>query len=380
MSLATRELLAARISRVRQFLAEQRLDALIVTHLPNVFYLTNFSGSAAVVVLTRTDTRFITDFRYVSVVESLLASETGCPEATLVRVDHSYDETLAEVVRHLDGARVGFEAAHVSVKRHDWLRSALTDTAGLSLVPTDGVIERARRRKDAHETTTLRTAARLLSRMVPDAFAAVRAGQTERQVAAHVDWLVRQAGFERPAFETIVASGPNTALPHARPGTRALRTGDLVMLDFGGVYDGYCVDLTRMASLGEPDPQVRRLFDAVAQAQAAALATIREGISASDVDAAARGTLEGFGLAEAFGHGTGHGLGIEVHEEPRIGRRRPQGQPDAIDSVLEAGMTFTVEPGVYLPGTGGIRLEDDVLVTREGYELLTDAPRGLAVR
>ena len=152
------------------------------------------------------------------------------------------------------------------------------------------------------------------------------------------------------------------------------------MLDFGGVYDGYCVDLTRMASLGEPDPKVRRLFDAVAQAQAAALATIREGISASEVDAAARDTLEGFGLAEAFGHGTGHGLGIEIHEEPRIGRRRPQGQPEAIDSVLEAGMTFTVEPGVYLPGTGGIRLEDDVLVTREGYELLTDAPRGLAVR
>ena len=380
MSLATREFLGARVSRVREFLTEQDLDALIVTHLPNVFYLTNFSGSAAIVVLTRRDVRFITDFRYVSAVESLLAEETSCQDTTLVPVDRTYDETLASVVRGLGAVRVGFEAAHLSVKRHEWLRSAIGDTEGLSLVATDGVNERARRCKDAHEIDTLRTAAHLLSQVVPKALDAVRAGHTERQIAAQVDWLLRQAGFERPAFETIVASGPNSALPHARPENRTLRAGDLVVLDFGGVYDGYCVDLTRMASLGEPDVQVRRLFEAVEQAQAAALGTIRAGVLASAVDAAARDTLKSYDLADAFGHGTGHGLGIEVHEEPRITRQRAQGEPGVTDCVLEPGMVFTVEPGVYLPGSGGVRIEDDILVTREGCEVLTEAPRELVVR
>ena len=380
MPLAPREFLAARASRVREFLTEQNVDALIVTHLPNVFYLTNFSGSAAIVVLTRSDVHFITDFRYVAAAESLLGSDVGCPGATLVQVDRSYDETLASVVKGLGTVRVGFEAAHLSVKRHEWLRSAIADTAGLVLVPTDGVNERARRCKDAHEISTLRAAARLLSQVVPEALAAIRAGYTERQIAAQVDWLLREVGFERPAFETIVASGPNSALPHARPGGRTLRAGDTVVLDFGGVYDGYCVDLTRMASLGEPDVQARRLFEAVERAQAAALATVREGVLASQVDAAARDVLTSYGLAEAFGHSTGHGLGIEVHEEPRIARQHAEGKSGASDCVLEAGMIFTVEPGVYLPGTGGVRIEDDVLVTREGCEVLTEAPRELAIR
>jgi Xaa-Pro aminopeptidase len=190
-------------------------------------------------------------------------------------------------------------------------------------------------------------------------------------VAADIDSALRRGGFERPAFDTIVASGPNSARPHARPGKRALRPGDWVLLDFGGVYDGYCVDLSRTVRLGRGDAEFGRVFEAVAEAQRAAIATVRPGIRASAVDAAAREVLGRHGLAEVFGHGTGHGLGLEVHEEPRIGR--PLEGSD--DVLLAPGMVFTVEPGAYLDGIGGVRIEDDVLVTDTGCDVLTAAAK-----
>jgi len=177
---------------------------------------------------------------------------------------------------------------------------------------------------------------------------------------------MREAGFSRPAFETIVASGPNSVLPHARPTSRAIQAGDPTVLDFGGVYDGYCVDLTRTVQLGAVPGPLAKLYAAVAEAQQAALAAVRPGAASSAIDAAARSVLERHGLGEAFGHGTGHGLGLEVHEEPRIAR--PSGQPDV---VVEPGMVFTIEPGAYVPGVGGVRIEDDVLVTATGCEVLT---------
>jgi Xaa-Pro aminopeptidase len=195
----------------------------------------------------------------------------------------------------------------------------------------------------------------------------VQPGRSEIDVAAELDWIIKQTGFERPAFETIVASGPNSALPHARPTRRVLREGDGVVLDFGGVYDGYCVDLTRTLPLGDVGADFRRLFAAVAEAQQAAIASVRPGVSANQVDAAARDVLSRYGLEEAFGHGTGHGLGLEVHEEPRIAKART-GLPDV---PLEPGMVFTIEPGVYVDGIGGVRIEDDVLVTKAGCEVLT---------
>jgi Xaa-Pro aminopeptidase len=186
---------------------------------------------------------------------------------------------------------------------------------------------------------------------------------------------VRDAGFERLAFDTIVASGPHAALPHYRAGARQLAAGDLLVLDFGGVLDGYCCDLTRTVSIGPPSADARRLYDAVHAAQQAAIAAVRPGIEASEVDAAARTVLAAEGLGAAFGHGTGHGLGLEVHEEPRVSQRRD----DMPRVTLAPGMVFTIEPGAYLPGFGGVRIEDDVLVTETGCEVLTAVPRELRV-
>ena len=352
-------------------MAERSLDALVVTSLPNVLYLTNFEGSSAIAVLTADRLIFITDFRYVSALSDTRGAADECPGLELITVAGSYDATLAKMLSAMGSARVGFEAPHLSVSRHTWLQTTLGGgvDAAPKLVPTEGIVERARVRKDSYELTVLREAARRLSVVAADVFGEVRRGRTEREIALAVDWGIRQAGFDRTSFETIVASGPNAALPHARPSERTLIEGDLVVLDFGGVYDSYCVDLTRTVSVGPASARARDVYGAVLRAHDLAIAAVRPGQSRFAIDDAARQALGREGLAEAFGHGTGHGLGIEVHEDPRIVGRRPD--VDSGDEAVAPGMVFTIEPGAYLPGWGGVRIEDDVLVTDHSVELLT---------
>ena len=277
------------------------------------------------------------------------------------------DATLAGDVRRA-AKRVGFEACHLSVQRHAWLVATLA--GAIELVPTELVVEHARVRKDDYEVATLREAARRLSDVARAVFVEVRRGRTERDLALAIDWCIRRAGFERSAFETIVASGPNAALPHARPGERTITEGDLVVLDFGGVYDSYCVDLTRTVSVGPASSRAREVYGAVLDAHDRAIAAVAPGRSRFDIDAVARETLDRHGLGEVFGHGTGHGLGVEVHEDPRVARRKPD--VDTQDEAIAARMVFTIEPGAYLPGWGGVRIEDDVLVTDAGCDVLTD--------
>jgi Xaa-Pro aminopeptidase len=369
------DLLAARHARVRAALAHAGLDALVVFHLPNIRYLTGFPGSTAIVVLDQRELALITDGRYVTEVETHVAP--GCPGLRLVKVDPTYDATLAAFLRAFEGTRVGFESAHVTVKRFDALTAALRDSPSrrpVELVPVERLVEAPRLVKDPAEIATFRQAGAMVSAVARDVLNGLRAGPREWEVAADIDDRIRRGGFERPAFDTIVASGPNGALPHARPGERRLQAGDLVVLDFGGVYDGYCVDLTRTVSVGPPGAEARRLYDAVAEAQEAAAAAVRPSGVVTDVDEAARGTLERLGFGPAFTHATGHGLGLEIHEEPRVGPRRGD-----IPGVPPAALVFTIEPGAYLPGFGGVRIEDDVLVTETGVEWLTDVPRALRV-
>ena len=372
MSHAPSAALSRRHRLVREALAHAGLDALVVTSLPNILYLTNFTGSSAIVVIDAERVRFVTDFRYVTAIAASRGAAHECPGLDLVVVDGSYDATLSSVIAAAPGPRVGFEAAHLTVARHQWLASTIANQspAAVELVPTEGIVERSRVRKDDYEIAVVREAARRLSNVAREVVAGIRRGRTERQTAMRIDWELRSAGFDKPAFDTIVASGPNAALPHAHPTERTITEGDLVVLDFGGVYDSYCVDLTRTVAVGTAAPRVRTVYDAVRRAHDNAIAAVAPGRSRFDIDAAARDTLAAAGLGEAFGHGTGHGLGIEVHEEPRVSRRRPD--VDAIGESVAPGMIFTIERGAYLPGWGGVRIEDDVLVTETGVEVLTD--------
>lgn len=347
------------------------LDALVVTHPPNIRYLTGLDASAAAAILTEDRAVLLVDFRYATA-----AREAGHQHGLEVEVaDGSLDAAAVEVLKRLEVRRTGIEGDHLPVSRFNRLSASLASAVqgfegGTSsrLVPADGVIESLRIIKDAAEIATLRAAGQRLSAVARRAREFVREGRTEAEVAASVDAAIRDAGFARPAFETIVASGPNGALPHARPTARRLAAGEGVVLDFGGVYDGYCVDLTRTIHLGGMPDGFRRMFEAVRAAQRAAIRAVTPGAAPADIDGAARRVLEDHGLGEAFGHGTGHGLGLEVHEAPRISKA--SSGPERV----AAGMVFTIEPGAYVPGVGGVRIEDDVLVVDGGCELLTDVP------
>jgi len=374
MMLPASTVLALRHLQLRSALDALSLDALVMTGAINIRYLTNHVGSAGILVATREAMHIALDFRYRESVRLLQESSSACPGLRVWDVPASYDEALLQCLAQIGVSIVGFEAAHLTVARHNWWRDALAGRSmDVELRATDGVVEQLRVVKDEFEVGKLREGARRLSAVTDETFAAIRPGVSERALAAVLERAMREAGFERLAFDTIVASGPHAALPHYRAGNRILTAGDLLVLDFGGVLDGYCCDLTRTVSIGPPSAESQRLYDAVLAAQQAAIAAVRPGVEASAVDAAARGVLQARGLGEAFGHGTGHGLGLEVHEEPRISQRR-----DAVPAVaLEPGMVFTVEPGAYLPGFGGVRIEDDVLVTETGCDVLTAVPREL---
>lgn len=352
-----------RLAQVRQFLADTTLDSLIVTHLPNIQYLTGFAGTAGALLISPSESRLIVDSRYVTAARALVSA---LPDGlvSIEPVARSYDETIVEAALRKDGHRIGIEAAHLTVARFNAL------SARLQLVPTERIVERVRMVKDSTEIAIFREAAGRLSAIARRLGEMAAAGLTEKDVAGRIEDALRQAGFSRPAFDTIVASGPNSALPHASPTDRVLQAGDPTVLDFGGVYSGYCVDLTRTVQLGGISGDMARLFEAVAEAQKAAIAAVRPGARPSEVDAAARSVLERHGLGEAFGHGTGHGLGLEIHEEPRVGRALA----GLADDPLVSGVVITVEPGAYVPGLGGVRIEDDVLVTSDGCEVLTDVP------
>jgi len=368
------DILAARHARVREVLAANGLDALIVTTPANIRYLANHVGTAGTLIVTATDLHLLVDFRYREAVRARQGSPAACPGLQVHDVPDSYDEALASVTMQLPVRRIGIEAGHLTVARQEWLiRTWQSRSAGIVLDSTERIIERSRAVKDAFEIAVLREAARRLTPVAEQAMRSVRQGVTEREVAAAIESALRAAGYVRPAFDTIVGSGPNSALPHYRAGDRVLHAGDLVVLDFGGVLDGYCSDLTRTVSVGNPSPEARRLHAAVREAQEAAIAAVTPGVTTADVDRAAREVLVGHGLGEAFGHGTGHGLGLDVHEEPRVSKPRSDVPP----ARLEPGMVFTVEPGAYLPGFGGVRIEDDVLVTDTGCEVLTSVPREL---
>jgi Xaa-Pro aminopeptidase len=368
----------ARVSRAAACLAQSGADGLLVSHLPNLRYLSGLEATAGSGLVTADGRLYLlVDPRY-EAAAAARAAEIGFDR--VVPISTADIRASAWIARHCvaEGLRHLLLESRV-LPLHDAriLEQALTSAGwdGTLIDRPLDIVEDLRRVKDAAEVAILREGGRRLSEaargILRDAVA--RVGRTELEVAAEIDSRVRAAGFTRAAFDTIVASGPRSAFPHARPTDRRLDHGDVVVLDFGGVYGGYCVDLTRTVCLGHPSSEVDRQYNAVRMAQQAGCAAVRPGASPGDVDRAARTVLEAAGLGQAFGHGTGHGLGLEVHEAPRLARPRPE---DTAQSPLEAGVVCTIEPGAYVMDRAGIRIEDDVVVTADGHQSITDVPLG----
>lgn len=371
MDAAPAPLRLARHAALREHMRQAGLDALLVTSLPNVAYLTGLFASAAGVVITRDRLLLITDGRYLGIAKELVADVPGL-ELVITPASKPFDLAFVEGLCTVEKGRAGFEAAHLTVKRHQELATRLASMApGCVLESTEGLVERLRILKDEWELALMAEAGGRLSDAAKCIIPKALAGMMERELAAVIEAELRRVGFDKPAFDTIVASGPNSAVPHYRAGDRVLTAGDLVVLDFGGMFHGYAVDLTRTITIGPANARQRRLLEDVAAAQDAGFAVVREGALATDIDRATREAMERAGLGPAFGHGTGHGLGLEVHERPRVAPFRAElpGEP------LQPGMVFTIEPGAYFPEWGGARIEDDAALTSSGAQWLTDVPR-----
>ena len=347
----------ARLTRLRSDLAETGFDALIVTDLANIRYLTGFTGSAAIVVVGRDDVVFITDGRYRFMATDQLA-EAGV-DATMVVEQPA--EQMAALARRCAGARVGFEANHVTVSRRASIESAI----GCALTPTSGLVERLRRRKDAGEVARMRVAASIAATVFADVVSAATPATTELQIAVAMESRMRLAGAEGPAFDTIVAAGPNGANAHAVPSARAVGAMPVVV-DFGATVDGYRSDTTRTIATEPVGAEVAEAWAAVYAAQQAGVELLTVGRPTHEIDHACRRVLAQAGLDEYFTTGTGHGVGLVIHEDPFI--RRVEGP-----ETLEVGDVVTVEPGVYLRGKFGIRIEDFYVITPTGADRLSPA-------
>ena len=340
-------------------LRERGLDVLLVANLVNLRWLTGFTGSSGAAVAGPGTRRFLTDFRYLS----QAADEVGDAwehEIATALLDRAV-EGLPE------GARLGFEDDHLTVKQHARLVELLDGRA--ELVAAGGVIEGLRLAKEPGEIDKVRRAAQLADEALEEVLAGGIVGRTEKDVALDLEFAMRRRGASGPAFPPIVAAGPHGALPHAQPRDEPIPEGTLVVIDWGAVLDGYASDCTRTFATGEIDPRDREIYDLVLHAQEEALAAVRPGPIGRDVDAVARQIIDAAGHAEHFGHGLGHGVGLEVHEGPRLSK---QGE-----TPLAAGQVVTVEPGVYVPGQVGVRIEDLVAVTETGHEVLSSLPKDL---
>jgi Xaa-Pro aminopeptidase len=352
-----------RAQRLLALLPEAEVDLLLVSALVNVRYMTGYTGSNGLALVGPQTRAFVTDFRYV--------------EQAATEVDPSYDrrqetleltEALPDVVPG-GPVRLGVDDANLTVRQHARLRELLPER--VELVAAGGLVERLRAVKDAQELERIRAAAQAADAALTDLLESGLAGRTESELAQALTAAMLARGAHGASFAPIVAGGPQAALPHAHPRDVPVRTGQLVVIDWGAELDGYCSDCTRTVAVGEPSEHAREVYELVLAAQQVGLAAVRPGAGARSVDAAAREVIQGAGHGEHFGHSLGHGVGLEVHEAPRLSKRS--------DEELVSGNVVTVEPGVYLPGELGVRIEDLVVVTDSGSEILTGLDKQLTV-
>jgi Xaa-Pro aminopeptidase len=349
---------ALRRGRIAERFDEHGVDALLVTRLPNVRYLTGFTGSNGQVLVTTSSTLFFTDGRYTH------RASHEVPDLERVTYLGGFVEALAERTKQV--TRLGFEAHDVTVAAHGKYTERLGNS---TLVPTEQVVERLRWTKDHDELELLRTAQEATDRAFDEIVERLAVGVSEQAVARDLEGAMRRAGADGPAFEPIVAFGEQAAEPHHEPGHRVLHEGDVIKLDFGALVGGYHADMTRTIAFGAPAPQLRKIHDIVRQGQEAGIDAVRAGATGGDVDAAARAVIDDAGYGDRFSHGLGHGVGLEIHEGPSLRRNGAD--------ILPPGAVVTVEPGIYVPGLGGVRIEDAVEVTADGCRVLGSSTREL---
>ncbi|MBW7473568.1 Xaa-Pro peptidase family protein [Paenibacillus oenotherae] len=351
-----------RVDGVTKKLDGHGLDAILITNSFNRRYVSGFTGSAGALLLTSSDQWLITDFRYMSQAPQQAAG------FTVVEHTASIIATVAELAASAGVQRLGFEQDHVVFSEYRAWQEALGD---IELVPVSGVVEGLRMIKEECELAVMRDAAALADDTYRHILGFIKPGISEREVALEMEMYMRGKGATSTSFETIVASGERSALPHGVASDRIIGSNEFVKLDFGAYYGGYCSDLTRTIVVGSPTDRHREIYAIVLEAQLAALAAIAPGMTGREADAIARDVIAKYGYGDCFGHGTGHGLGMEIHEAPRLSKTG--------DTILEPGMTVTVEPGIYIPGFGGVRIEDDIVITKSGNSLLTSSPKELHI-
>lgn len=350
-----------RIRAIRQKLEEEKVDAVYISFRYNMRYLSGFTGDSGAIVITPTEAILFTDGRYTE------QASFQAPDFRIVETKVDKD-VVADTLSSLGVKSMAFEREHVTFASWENMTKRFKET---KLVPASGWVEKLRAQKTPEEIQAIRKAAELADDAFSMVVSSIRPGVSEREVALELEFTMRKMGSEGVAFPIIVVSGARSSLPHGEPGDKTIEPGDFVTVDFGAVWNGYCSDCTRTFVVEPLDEKHREVYEVVRRAQEAGLQAVRAGVKASDVDAAGRKVIEEAGYGEYFGHGIGHGVGLQVHEFPRLGQKS--------EDILEPGMIVTVEPGVYIPGFGGVRIEDLVVVKDDGPEILTSYPKDLKV-
>jgi len=355
--------MTSRISRLRAGLKALALDAIIVTHLPHIRYLCGFSGSSGVLLVTSKKAFFFTDFRYQEQIAEELARDV---KGIITRAPYAEMYSQGMIA---PGMAVGYQQEYVTVAAYDGMKKVLKK---VKMEKTGSLVRDLVMVKTPEEIANIKKAADIAAKVYREILKMVRPGMRENEVATEISYLGRKFGSEGDAFDIIVASGPRGAMPHGRASTRKIRKGELVTLDFGCIHNGFNSDMTRTFAVGNPSDEARKIYDIVLRSEQMGVRAARAGMSAKQLDDVCRDEIAAAGYGEEFGHSTGHGLGIEVHEMPSVSAR-------GADQILKPGMVVTIEPGIYLPGRCGVRIEDDVAITGTGCTVLTSSPRELII-
>lgn len=350
-----------KLTKLREQFQKNDIDGLLVTSSKNRRYITNFSGTAGVALISESGAKFITDFRYV---EQATKQIEGFE---IVQHKGAIVEEVARLSKEMGITKLGFEQDHVSFGEYQLYDKHISTT----LVPVSGVIEKLRLIKTDFELKILKEAAEIADATFTHILPYIKAGATELSVSNELEMFMRNQGATSSSFDIIVASGLRSALPHGVASDKVIETGDFVTLDFGALYKGYCSDITRTVSIGQPSDELRTIYDIVLEAQKLGMSGIKPGITGREADALTRDYITEKGYGEYFGHSTGHGIGLDVHEGPGLSAKS--------DMVLEPGMVVTVEPGIYVAGTGGVRIEDDTVITEDGNQTLTFSTKELII-